>query len=155
MTTGFTFNIPQVDTAQYRDPYTVHHDHDTLMDISSAKTACDSEKDCVGIIGWEYRNRNTLFSRRHANLPYMGGLPDSLTTVPRLSTPRQNVPSGAVGIAAGQTGVYTLSSPGGWHLLVCHFIVFASAPPTFSPLVTHINAVYLDYFSDELVSPAT
>ena len=49
--------------------------------------------------------------------PYMGGLPDSLTTVPRLSTPRQNVPSGAVGIAAGQTGVYTLSSPGGWHLL--------------------------------------
>ena len=62
LTTGYTFNIPQVDTAQYRDPYTVHHDHDTLMDISSAKTACDSEEDCVGIIGWEYRNRNTLFS---------------------------------------------------------------------------------------------
>jgi KipI family sensor histidine kinase inhibitor len=49
--------------------------------------------------------------------PYMGGLPESLSSVPRLSTPRQSVPRGAVGIAAGQTGVYTLSSPGGWHLL--------------------------------------
>lgn len=49
--------------------------------------------------------------------PYLGGLPDSLTSVPRLATPRQQVPKGAVGIAAGQTGVYTLISPGGWHLL--------------------------------------
>ncbi len=49
--------------------------------------------------------------------PYLGGLPDSLASVPRLATPRQQVPKGAVGIAAGQTGVYTLSSPGGWHLI--------------------------------------
>ena len=49
--------------------------------------------------------------------PYLGGLPEELITVPRLSTPRQNVKAGAVGIAAGQTGVYTLDSPGGWHLL--------------------------------------
>ena len=47
----------------------------------------------------------------------LGGLPDQLSVVPRLPTPRQKVPKGAVGIAAGQTGVYTLSSPGGWYLL--------------------------------------
>ena len=49
--------------------------------------------------------------------PYMGGLPPALASVPRLPTPRQKVPQGAVGIAAGQAGVYTVSAPGGWHLL--------------------------------------
>jgi len=49
--------------------------------------------------------------------PYLGGLPESLASVPRLQTPRQKVPAGTVGIAAGQTGVYTLDTPGGWHLL--------------------------------------
>ena len=49
--------------------------------------------------------------------PYLGGLPSSLASVPRLDTPRQIVPKGSVGIAAGQTGVYTLDTPGGWHLI--------------------------------------
>ena len=34
-----------------------------------------------------------------------------------LETPRQVVPRGSVGVAAGQTGVYTRDTPGGWHLL--------------------------------------
>ena len=37
--------------------------------------------------------------------------------MPRLATPRQRVPKGTVGIAAGQAGVYTVDAPGGWHLL--------------------------------------
>eukprot|EP00939_MAST-03C_sp_MAST-3C-sp1_P000737 g737.t1 len=49
--------------------------------------------------------------------PYLGGLDSRLAAVPRLSTPRQAVPKGAVGIAAGQTGVYTLETPGGWHVI--------------------------------------
>jgi len=49
--------------------------------------------------------------------PYLGGLDERLAKVPRLKTPRQLVPKGAVGIAAGQTGVYTRDTPGGWHLL--------------------------------------
>jgi len=49
--------------------------------------------------------------------PYLGGLDERLATVPRLPTPRQLVPRGAVGVAAGQTGVYTRDTPGGWHLL--------------------------------------
>ena len=49
--------------------------------------------------------------------PYLGGLSGDLASVPRLDTPRQSVPGGTVGIAAGQTGVYPLSTPGGWHLL--------------------------------------
>ena len=47
---------------------------------------------------------------------YMGELPDALVT-PRLAVPRRSVPSGSVGIAGGQTGVYPFSTPGGWRLL--------------------------------------
>lgn len=48
--------------------------------------------------------------------PYLGILPASVH-VPRLSTPRVRVPRGAVGIAEAMTGIYPLSSPGGWRLI--------------------------------------
>ena len=64
--------------------------------------------------GGDYR---VFFLGFTGGFPYLGGLPEELKVVPRLPTPRQAVPRGAVGIAAGQTGVYTIDSPGGWHLL--------------------------------------
>lgn len=48
--------------------------------------------------------------------PYMGGLDPELAT-PRLSRPRSLVPQGSVGIAGQQTGLYPLTSPGGWQLI--------------------------------------
>ena len=47
---------------------------------------------------------------------YLDGLPESLT-VPRLSSPRLKVPAGSVAIAGRQTGIYPVTSPGGWRLL--------------------------------------
>jgi KipI family sensor histidine kinase inhibitor len=47
---------------------------------------------------------------------YMGEVPRTLAT-PRLETPRTSVPAGSVGIAGTQTGVYAVSTPGGWRLL--------------------------------------
>jgi inhibitor of KinA len=47
---------------------------------------------------------------------YLGELPKPLIT-PRLSTPRTKVPSGSVGIAGNQTGVYPFATPGGWRLI--------------------------------------
>lgn len=47
---------------------------------------------------------------------YLGGLPEVLAT-PRLPTPRPSVPAGSVGIAGLQTGIYGLSTPGGWRLI--------------------------------------
>jgi inhibitor of KinA len=47
---------------------------------------------------------------------YLGGLPDQLATA-RLSTPRKKVPTGSVAIGGSQTGVYPLSTPGGWRLI--------------------------------------
>lgn len=48
--------------------------------------------------------------------PYLGGMNEKIAT-PRLETPRTIIPSGSVGIAGKQTGVYPLSTPGGWRLI--------------------------------------
>jgi inhibitor of KinA len=47
---------------------------------------------------------------------YLGGLPEILAS-PRLQTPRAKVPQGCVGIGGNQTGVYPISTPGGWRLI--------------------------------------
>lgn len=49
---------------------------------------------------------------------YMGRV-DERIAVPRLKTPRTNVPKGSVGIAGNQTGIYPQKSPGGWQIIGC------------------------------------
>ena len=48
--------------------------------------------------------------------PYLGFVNPQLE-VPRLASPRPNVPKGSVGIAGKQTGIYPLDSPGGWQII--------------------------------------
>lgn len=48
--------------------------------------------------------------------PYMGDLPQELA-LPRRENPRTKVPPGSIAIATSLTAVYTLESPGGWHLI--------------------------------------
>ncbi|MBP2835057.1 MULTISPECIES: 5-oxoprolinase subunit PxpB [Dickeya] len=48
--------------------------------------------------------------------PYLGGLDEALFT-PRRAEPRVQVPAGSVGIGGNQTGIYPLSTPGGWQLI--------------------------------------
>ncbi len=47
---------------------------------------------------------------------YLLGLNPRLST-PRLATPRTAIEPGSVGIAGDQTGVYALSTPGGWRII--------------------------------------
>jgi inhibitor of KinA len=47
---------------------------------------------------------------------YLGGMADSIA-MPRLESPRRQVPQGSVGIAGNQTGIYPFSTPGGWRLI--------------------------------------
>lgn len=42
---------------------------------------------------------------------------DPLLQLPRRSEPRPRVPAGSVAIAASQTAVYPLDTPGGWHII--------------------------------------
>lgn len=48
--------------------------------------------------------------------PYMASVHPRLA-LPRRTTPRTRVPAGSVAIAAGQTGIYPVETPGGWHLI--------------------------------------
>jgi KipI family sensor histidine kinase inhibitor len=48
--------------------------------------------------------------------PYLGEVPDAIAT-PRRETPRTLVPSGSVGIAQKQSGIYPVDSPGGWQII--------------------------------------
>ncbi|WP_087690229.1 5-oxoprolinase subunit PxpB [Pandoraea sp. PE-S2R-1] len=48
--------------------------------------------------------------------PYLGGLDESIA-MPRRAEPRLAVPAGSVGIGGSQTGVYPLTSPGGWQII--------------------------------------
>lgn len=82
---------------------------------------------------------------RHANKKYLvymlgftpgftfcGGLSDDLAT-PRHKDPRLKVPAGSVGIAGKQTGLYAISSPGGWQLVGRTYMRFydpSKNPPT-------------------------
>ncbi|RXZ82656.1 5-oxoprolinase subunit PxpB [Paenibacillaceae bacterium] len=49
-------------------------------------------------------------------LPYCGDLDEPLR-LPRRPNPRIKVSKGSVAISGGQTTVYTVDTPGGWHLL--------------------------------------
>lgn len=47
---------------------------------------------------------------------YLGGMDGRLAT-PRKEVPSQKIKAGAVGIAAEQTGIYPIESPGGWQII--------------------------------------
>jgi len=47
---------------------------------------------------------------------YMGEVDDRIA-MGRCDTPRLRVPSGSIGIAGRQTGIYPLESPGGWRII--------------------------------------
>jgi inhibitor of KinA len=48
--------------------------------------------------------------------PYLG-MTDPCLEVPRKKTPMMNVPVGSVALAGRQTGIYPLSTPGGWQII--------------------------------------
>lgn len=68
---------------------------------------------------------------------YLSGLPESLH-IARKSTPAIRVPAGSIAIAGDQTGIYSLSSPGGWWVIgrtADSLVDFEQNPPmTIQPL---------------------
>ncbi len=64
-------------------------------------------------------------SARHYTVDLLGFVPgwaylselDPSLQIPRRAQPRARVPAGSVAIAASQTGVYPLDTPGGWHII--------------------------------------
>lgn len=48
--------------------------------------------------------------------PYLGGMDPALVTA-RLDQPRPRIPAGSVAIGGEHTGIYPITSPGGWNLI--------------------------------------
>ena len=66
---------------------------------------------------------------------YLGRV-DASIAMARHRVPRERVPVGSVGIAGEQTGVYPVSSPGGWQLIGCtSCVMFDSSRSTPSLLL--------------------
>ena len=93
-----------------------------------------SQEDAVRIhSGSDYRVYALGFS---PGFPYLGGLSEELHCS-RLDSPRTEVPAGSVAIAGSQTGVYPVSSPGGWRLIgrtpIVLFDPYRTDPAIFRP----------------------
>lgn len=81
---------------------------------------------------------------------YLGEV-DERIAAPRLATPRQKVPMGAVAIADRQTAVYPAVSPGGWNLIgLCPTRMFDPAADPSMPVQVgdriRFNAISRDEF---------
>lgn len=91
----------------YEEPFNLD-----LTDVAEAN--CISEEEVVML----HSNKDYFIYMLGflPGFPYLGGLDKRIAT-PRLKSPRLNVPSGSVGIAGEQTGVYPFRSPGGWRII--------------------------------------
>jgi KipI family sensor histidine kinase inhibitor len=83
-----------------------------LADVAAHRGLTEAEVVALHA-GTEYLVHAIGFS---PGFPYLGGMSARLST-PRRSSPRPRVPAGSVGIGGAQTGIYSLSTPGGWNLI--------------------------------------
>jgi inhibitor of KinA len=68
--------------------------------------------------------------------PYLGYLPDALTGIPRLDSPRTRVEAGSIGLTGRQTGIYTEVRPGGWNIIGRTPLVLVDVADGYFPLRT-------------------
>lgn len=83
-----------------------------LADLAR-RAECDIDTVVSIHTGREYRVFMLGFTPGFAYL----GTVDSRIAVPRLATPRLQVPAGSVAIAGEQTGIYPAQTPGGWNII--------------------------------------
>jgi KipI family sensor histidine kinase inhibitor len=105
----------------------LHHQNQTKNKTFEINVSYDGED--IDTVATTLNLSKQELIQRHANRPYtiamLGFKPyfpyllglDQKLFIPRKDTPRPHVKQGAVAIAAGQTGIYSQPSPGGWHIL--------------------------------------
>ena len=75
--------------------------HVSTQEVINLHSGADYRVHCIGFT---------------AGFPFLGGLPEKLAT-PRRATPRKKIPAGSVAIGGAQTGIYSVTSPGGWNVI--------------------------------------
>lgn len=86
-------------------------------DLEAVATRLALSTEAVVVLHSE-ANYVVAFTGFMPGFPYLiADEPNRLLELPRLETPRTQVPAGSVAVAAGYGGIYPRSSPGGWNLL--------------------------------------
>jgi KipI family sensor histidine kinase inhibitor len=82
---------------------------------------------------------------------YLGEV-DERIAMPRLATPRHNVPQGAVAIADRQTAIYPSQSPGGWNLVgLCPIRLFNAEKQPHTPMQVGDKIRFISIDRDEFI----
>jgi KipI family sensor histidine kinase inhibitor len=82
---------------------------------------------------------------------YLGEV-DERITMPRLATPRHNVPQGAVAIADRQTAIYPSQSPGGWNIVgLCPIRLFNAEKQPHTPMQVGDKIRFISIDRDEFI----
>lgn len=109
-------------------------------DLQSVAKACDLTAETVIRLHSEpeYRVRMMGFS---PGFPYLDGLPEILQ-IPRRGSPRDYIQPGSVAIGGPHAGIYSVGSPGGWHILGHTEIPLFSPEKTTGSLIDPDSAFY-------------
>ena len=94
-------------------PFSVGKDVSLDLDFVASETGLPADEVLEIFVSRTYRVYMLGFLPGFA---YMGDI-DARIALPRRANPRIRVPKGSVAIAGRQTGIYSLESPGGWHIL--------------------------------------
>ena len=82
---------------------------------------------------------------------YLGEV-DERIAMPRLATPRHNVPRGAVAIADRQTAIYPSQSPGGWNIVgLCPIRLFNAEKQPHTPMQVGDKIRFISIDRDEFI----
>ncbi|MCH8498751.1 MAG: 5-oxoprolinase subunit PxpB [Marinobacter sp.] len=93
----------------------VYYDSSVAPDLEDVARRC--QMDIAGIIALHSQSTYRVFAIGFSpGFAFMGTLHPALS-LPRLATPRAQVPAGSVAIANQQTAIYPQSTPGGWHII--------------------------------------
>lgn len=105
--------IPKVMSREIRIPVCYEGEYAPDLELVSQHSGLSKEKVVRIHTEGNYRVYMIGFA---PGFPYLGGM-SPLIAAPRKSIPRSLIPAGSVGIAGNQTGIYSLSTPGGWQII--------------------------------------
>ena len=104
------------------------------------------------IIEIHQQTKYTVYAMGFApGFAYLGEV-DTRIAMPRLATPRHNVPQGAVAIADRQTAIYPSQSPGGWNIVgLCPIRLFNAEKQPHTPMQVGDKIRFISIDRDEFI----
>ncbi len=104
------------------------------------------------VIELHQQTKYTVYAMGFApGFAYLGEV-DERIAMPRLATPRHNVPQGAVAIADRQTAIYPSQSPGGWNIVgLCPIRLFNAEKQPHTPMQVGDKIRFISIDRDEFI----